>query len=178
MVAMRSKPVAGSDPSRGASTVLTVSPVSSVSLVFLGLLVMAGGACSASAAIERRSGPDIVGVIDAADTHRLYVTSDEGPRFALQHDDIVAIDHPGRRSMIVGGILDGVGLGFLGLAFIVPNNCPPDAVDCLGRSGAAAIAGITALAVGLPIWIRGLAVNRWSRAAAEPVLPSGLPDPL
>ena len=174
MVGMRSKPVAGSDPSRGAST---VSPAPLVFFGLLGLLVMASAACSTSAAIQRRSGPDIVGVIDAADTHRLYVTSDEGPRFAIQHDDIVAIDHPGRRSMIVGGILDGVGLGFLGLSFIVHDDCPPKAVDCTGTPAIAAIAGVAALAVGLPIWIHGLVVNRRSRAAAEPVLSPGLPGP-
>lgn len=146
-------------------------------LAFLAALVFAGGACSTSAAIERRSGPDIIGVIDAADNHRLYVTSDEGPRLAIERGDIVAIDHPGRNSMIAGGILDGVGLGFLGLAFIVPDRCPPDAVDCTGAPAFAAIAGVTALAVGLPIWIRGLVVNHRSRAAAAPVLSSRAPGP-
>jgi hypothetical protein len=141
------------------------------------LLVALAVGCSSSAAIQRRTGPDVVGIIDAADADRLYVTADEGQRYAIERRDVVGIDHPGRNGKIVGGISTGIGLGFLTLGLVLPDNCPPDAVDCLGVPAAARIAGLTALGVGLPIWISGLVSNHRSRAAAEPVPSAGAPNP-
>jgi hypothetical protein len=144
--------------------------------VVLAVLAALLGGCSTSAVIERRNGPTVIGVIDASDGNRLFVSADDGPRFAIERGDIVDIDHPGRRNKIAGGLLTGGGFGLLGLAFIIPDNCPRDAVDCLGAPAAAAIVGISALLVGLPLWIRGIVVNDRSRAAADPVPSSAAPS--
>jgi hypothetical protein len=127
-------------------------------------------ACSTSAAIERRSGPTIVGHIDSSDVYRLYVTGDDGRPYAIERWDVLDIDHPGTIGSIAGGIATGFGASFLLLAPRAHQTCPPEATDCWG-AGLAIFMGITCLAVGLPILLRAMAVHSRSQAAAEPPTP-------
>jgi hypothetical protein len=94
-----------------------------VALVLLLALVQG---CSTSAAIERKSGPTVVGRIDYSDANRLYVTGDDDGRYSIERADVANIDHPGKIGMVVGAITSGVGVGFLLLAPLAP--------DCSSRN--------------------------------------------
>jgi len=127
--------------------------------------------CSTSAAIERRSGPPIVGRIDYSDADRLYVSGDDDQRYAIDRWDVVDIDHPGKIGRVVGGITTGVGGFFLALAPFArdcssrdPNSGP----DCWNLRAMAITVGIGYALVGLPILVRNVVVLSRSRAAAKP----------
>lgn len=130
--------------------------------------------CSTSAAIERRSGPTVVGRIDRSDTNRLYVTGDDDQRYAIERWDVVDIDHPGKIGRVVGGITTGVGGFFLALAPFA-TDCssrePGAGPDCWNLRAMALTIGIGYLLVGVPILVRNAIVLSRSRAAAEPVGP-------
>jgi hypothetical protein len=128
------------------------------------LLTLAVG-CSTSAAIERRDGPTIVGRIDRSDENRLYVSTSEDERFA--------IDHPGKIGMVIGGITGGIGLGFLALSQLLPDNCAGHTGPgpCWEQRGISAFFGVAHLLVGLPVLLGNLAVSNRSRSAAAPPRP-------
>jgi len=144
--------------------------------VALVLLVAFVEACSTSAAIERKSGPTMVGRIDYSDATRLYITSDDDGRYSIERSDVASIDHPGKIGMIVGAITSGVGVGFLLLAPFA-HDCSsrptqgPDA--CWNLRALSAAVGIGYLIAGLPILIGNLAVHSRSTAAlnTRPIQP-------
>jgi len=139
------------------------------------LLVFVEG-CSSSAAIERRSGPTIVGRIDYSDANQLYVTGDDGGRYGIDRSDVANIDHPGKIGMVIGAITSGVGVGFLLLAPLAPNcsSREPAQPDgwCWNVSAISTAIGIGYLLAGLPILIGNLAVHsRSAMAVAAPRSP-------
>jgi hypothetical protein len=124
--------------------------------------------CSTSAAIERRSGPTIVGRIDYSDTNRLYVTGDDNGRYSIERSDVANIAHPGKIGTVVGAIISGVGVGFLLLAPLAPDcssRDPTHGPDCWNLRAISAAIGIGYLIAGLPILIGNMAVHSRSTAA-------------
>jgi len=79
--------------------------------VALALLGGLSSACSTSAAVERRSGPTIVGTIEASGANRLYLTTGENERYWAERSDITDIGHPGKIGTFVGGKLILLGAG-------------------------------------------------------------------
>ncbi|HEX7508920.1 MAG TPA: hypothetical protein VF550_19260 [Polyangia bacterium] len=134
--------------------------------VVLALLLGLSTACSTSAAVERRSGPPLVGTIEDSDANRLYLTLGENERFWVERSDITEIDHPGKTGTVVGGILIPMGVGFLVWSPFLSNECQ---YDCfLSRRGFAIFAGVSALVSGIPVLLSNLNRFQRSRAAAEP----------
>jgi hypothetical protein len=136
--------------------------------VALVLLVVSMEGCSTSAAIERRSGPTIVGRIDYSDTNRLYVTGDDNGRYSIERSDVANIAHPGKIGTVVGAIISGVGVGFLLLAPLAPDcssRDPTHGPDCWNLRAISAAIGIGYLIAGLPILIGNMAVHSRSTAA-------------
>jgi hypothetical protein len=130
--------------------------------VALVLLVGLVEGCSTSAAIERRSGPTIVGHIDYSDANRIYVTGDDDGRYSIERSDVADIDHPGKIGTVVGAITSGVGVGFLLLAPFAPNcssQDPTHGPDCWNLRAISAAIGIGYLLAGIPILIGNLAVH-------------------
>jgi hypothetical protein len=139
--------------------------------VALALVVALATGCSTSAAIERRSGPTIVGRIDRSDADRIYVTTAGDERFAVERTDVVGIDHPGRIGMIVGAVPIGIGLGFLAMSPFLRDGCGADYSSpspCWNLRAIAAAIGIGYLLAGVPILLGNLSVNSRSKAAAAP----------
>jgi hypothetical protein len=137
--------------------------------VALTLVAALAAGCSTSAAIERRSGPTIVGRIESSDPYRLYVRGDDGVPYAIERWDVVDIDHPGKVGRYVGGTFTGIGAAFLLLAAAARDPCP--AGGCLDARYLFAFIGVTSLLVGLPVWIYNQSVRSRSRAAAWPAPP-------
>jgi hypothetical protein len=140
------------------------------------LLVALVEGCSTSAAIERRSGPTMVGRIDYSDANRLYVTGDDDGRYSIERSDVANIDHPGKIGMVVGAIISGVGVGFLLLAPLA-HDCssrePTQGPECWNLRAISAAIGIGYLLAGLPILIGNLAVHARSTSAltTRPIQP-------
>ena len=148
--------------------------------VALVLLVAFVEGCSTSAAIERRSGPTVVGRIDYSDANRLYITGDDDGRYSIERSDVANIDHPGKIGTIIGAITSGVGVGFLLLAPLAPNctsRDPTHGPDCWNLRAISAAIGIGYLIAGLPILIGNLAVHSRSKAASAARQPPPQPLP-
>jgi hypothetical protein len=140
--------------------------------VALVLVATLAGGCFTSAAIERRSGPTIVGRIESSDPYRLYVRGDDGMPYAIERWDVVDIDHPGKVGRVVGGIFTGVGAIFLLMAATTDNNCSTSESDfCFDIRPVFTFIGITNLLIGVPIWIYNQSVRSRSQAAAWPAPP-------
>jgi hypothetical protein len=131
---------------------------------------MAAG-CSTSAAIERRSGPTIVGRIESSDAYRLYVRGDDGMPYAIERWDVVDIDHPGKVGRYVGGVFTGVGAAFLLLGAAADTDCSSQEGGCFDVGYLFGLVGVTSLLIGLPIWIYNQSVRSRSRAATWPAPP-------
>ena len=144
--------------------------------VALVLLITLVQGCSTSAAIERRSGPTMVGRIDYSEANRLYITADDNERYSIERTDVANIDHPGKIGMVVGAITGGVGVGFLLLAPLA-HDCssrePTQGPDCWNLRAISGAIGIGYLLAGLPILIGNLAVHSRSTAAltTRPIQP-------
>ena len=133
----------------------------------MALLAALAAGCSTSAAIERRTGPTLVGRIDSSDGSRLYLTTDQDQRYAIERADVVSIDHPGKIGMVVGAVPTGVGLGFLAMAPFLHGPCnSPEQAPCWDLRALAVFAGLTYLVIGVPIVIGNLTVYSRSRSAA------------
>jgi hypothetical protein len=148
--------------------------------IALVLFVAVVEGCSTSAAIERRSGPTIVGRIDYSDANRLYITGDDDGRYSIERSDVANIDHPGKIGTIIGAITSGVGVGFLLLAPLAPNctsRDPTHGPDCWNLRAISAAIGIGYLIAGLPILIGNLAVHSRSKAASAARQPPPQPLP-
>jgi hypothetical protein len=142
------------------------------------LLTLAEG-CSTSAAIERRSGPTIVGHIDSSDANWIYVTGDDDGRYRIERSDVADIDHPGKIGTVVGAIISGFGASFLLLAPLAPDcssRDPSHGPDCWNLRAISAAIGVAYLLVGAPILIRNMIVH--SRSVAATTLPPPPPPPL
>ena len=139
-----------------------------VTLVLLCALVPA---CSTAAAVERRTGPTLVGKIDHSDADRLYLTTDQDQRFAIERADVVSIDHPGKIGMVIGTITSGIGLVFLAVSPFLRDGCGPDYTSpspCWNLRAISATIGLGYLLVGLPVLLGNYAVNSRSQSAAAP----------
>jgi hypothetical protein len=122
------------------------------------MLLCVASACAPIAAIQRRSGPPIVGKIDRSDAERLYVTEPNGARYAVERRDVVDIDHPGGAPIVIGSICGGAGLGTLAIAPLFR-----DPADNLFYA-----IGIGYLACAIPVFLAGIGVWHRSHQAAEP----------
>jgi hypothetical protein len=139
-----------------------------VAPLLLGVLVWG---CSTSAAIERRSGPTVVGRIDYSDAGQLYLTTRNDERFAIERADVVYVDHPGKIGMVIGAVTSGVGLGFLAVSPFLRDGCGPDYSSpspCWNLRAISATIGIGYLLAGVPILLGNLAVYSRSQAALKP----------
>ena len=134
-----------------------------VVLAFLGGL---STACSTSAAVERRSGPTIVGTIEASDANRLYLATGESERYWVERADITDIDHPGKIGTFIGGTLIVIGGGLLALSPFLSNDCVSDCF--LSRRGFAIFVGVPTIVAGISVLLSNLNHYRRSRAMAEP----------
>jgi hypothetical protein len=133
--------------------------------VMLAVMLGLSTACSTSALVERRSGPPLVGTIEASDANRLYLTSGENERYWVERSDITDIDHPGKTGIVVGGMLIPMGVGFVAWSPFLSNECPSDCF--LSRRGFAIVAGVSAVVSGIPVLLSNLYRFRRSRVSAE-----------
>ena len=153
--------------------------------IALVLFVAVVEGCSTSAAIERRSGPTIVGRIDYSDANLLYVSGENDERYTIERSDVANIDHPGKTGMVIGAITSGFGVSFLLIAPLAPNCSNRDLThshDCWNLRALSAAVGIGYLLVGLPILIGNLAAHSRSTAASTmtqplPPIPARLSSP-
>ena len=143
--------------------------------VVLVLLSGLSSACSTSAAVERRSGPTLVGTIEASDANRLYLTMGENERYWVDRSDITDIDHPGKTGTTVGSMLIVLGGGLLALSPFLSNDCVSDCF--LSRRGLALFVGVPTLVTGISVLLTNLAHHRRSVAAAEPPSTVASPPP-
>jgi len=133
--------------------------------IVLALVCGATTACSTAASFERRSGPTMVGTIEASDANRLYLAAGENEHYWVERSDITDIDHPGKTGIFAGGGLILFGGGLLAMSPFLDNDCVSDCF--LSRRGLAFFAGVSALVTGLPVLLANLNRYRRSRAAAE-----------
>jgi hypothetical protein len=68
------------------------------------------------ASINRKSGPRVVGHIDRSDETLRFIITQDDERYTIERSDILAIDHPGKLSMGIGGGLMAFSLGIFALA--------------------------------------------------------------
>jgi len=141
--------------------------------VVLALLSGLSLACSTSAAVERRSGPPLVGTIEASDANRLYLTMGENERYWVDRSDITDIDHPGKMGTTVGSTLIVSGGVLLALSPFLSNDCVSDCF--MSKSGLALFVGVPTLVAGISVLLTNLAHYRRSVAAAKP--PSTVASP-
>jgi hypothetical protein len=67
--------------------------------------LLATGACSLTATIERRDGPPTEGRIDQSDRNTLHLVDGDGRTMALDRRQVADIDHPGNIALTVGAVL-------------------------------------------------------------------------
>jgi hypothetical protein len=134
--------------------------------VVLALLSGLGSACSTSAAVERRSGPALVGTIETSDANRLYLAMGENERYWVERSDITDVDHPGKTGIYVGSSVIVLAGGLLALSPFLSNDCVSDCF--MSRSGLALFVGVPALVTGISVLLTNLAHYRRSVAAAAP----------
>jgi hypothetical protein len=128
-----------------------------------GLLLLSclASACAPIAAIERRSGPTIVGRIDRSDAERLYVTVPNGGRYTVERTDVVDIDHPGGVTFAIGTVCGGAGLGLLAVAPLIGD-------EAFVVRNMAYAAAVGYLACAIPTLLASFSLWSRSRQAAEP----------
>ena|SRR5664279_172798 len=145
---------------------MTITGKAGKTVVVLALLSGLSSACSTSAAVERRTGPTLVGTIEASDANRLYLAGSENERYWVDRPDIIDIDHPGKTGIYVGSSLIALGGGLLALSPFLSNDCVSDCF--MSRSGLALFVGIPTLVAGISVLLTNLAHYRRSVASAEP----------
>jgi hypothetical protein len=117
-------------------------------------------ACAPIAAIERRSGPGIVGTIDRSDAERLYVTVPNGGRYTIERTDVVDIDHPGGVTFAIGTICGGTGLGLLAVAPLIGD-------EAFVLRNMVYVAAVGHLVCAIPTLLASFSLWNRSRQAAE-----------
>ncbi len=116
------------------------------------------GSVGCSAAITRRNGPTVVGVIDRSDPGALYVTVPDGPRFLIERSDVVDIDHPGKGLVVAGLAAVVAGIGMVALCTLPENPS--------GFIGIPRAMGWGSVLIGIPVTLLGGSIYLGSRSAA------------
>ncbi len=117
-------------------------------------------ACTTTATISRHRGPTIEGTIDRSDSRALYVTTPDGPRFAIERTDVIAIDHPGNAIALVGLAFVASGVAALAVGYLAADD------ESSGFVGIPRFGGWANLLLGAPMIAVGGAVYLRSRAAS------------
>jgi hypothetical protein len=100
-------------------------------------------ACSNTATITRRSGPNFEASIEDSDSESVYVRSGNGALYRVPRNDIVDIDHPGNVDLIIGAILVGV------TPAVAVDAAGESATNRVGMATAAVLFGLAGIILGI-----------------------------